>query len=508
MNSSEILDTPGTLSSGLSQLILCIHDRKTRQRLQTLLQEAGLQTESGLSLAEIRRKLTETPFPVILVDSEYARDLAVVHTNAIVIQVPVYRRGGKRDKGTGGQHLLIKLSPLWNDEELLGQVRNFLQLQKLRRRLDEHESQQARNREQWDQVVTAKQETQAVFDALPDLLLMVDLQGRVQRVNRRVQEMEETTFRELLGRHLAPELRALLQEQGPDFADIPLENFQLLENGRRFQDREYLFSCRPAVSDEPRQYLLIGRDVTEHNQLTRKQKELELQLIQEAKLSSIGLLTSGLAHNLNSPLQTIIGFAQLLQMKTPGSPELDNILKMANQMRDIINNLMFKLRQEQSAELQEIDLNQLLQAELTFLESNLIYKHEVVKEFDFSPDLKPVKGIYSDFSQGLTNIVNNALDAMYHSDEKVLRIATRFENSENRVIIEDTGCGIPPEQQKLIFNPFFTTKPSLKDRNGDEPCGTGLGLSSSFYLLAKYGVRFDVESTPGKGTRFTISFPT
>jgi signal transduction histidine kinase len=154
-----------------------------------------------------------------------------------------------------------------------------------------------------------------------------------------------------------------------------------------------------------------------------------------------------------------------------------------------------------------LDLNTLLRDELTFFEANLEFKHKIKKEYHFAENLPAIRGVYSDFSQRLMNMVKNAMDAMHDSKEKKLTVRTDVEDGFIRIVLSDTGCGIPQAHIPKLFSPFFTTKPVSGKQQGDEPTGTGLGLSSAYQLLSPYGAKIAVESEEGGGTTFTVRIP-
>ncbi len=290
------------------------------------------------------------------------------------------------------------------------------------------------------------------------------------------------------------------------FAGIPVYYLELVcKDGRKviLEIREEILFRQdndPAV-------LGVARDVTERFRMDKKQREMELDLLNLSKLSSIGMLTSGLAHNLNSPLQAIQGYAEILKKKHPEMGELTLILKGVEKMSDIITNLMSKSRMDQDRRSKPLDLNKLLEQELKFLEADLEYKRNVKKTFKFAPESLMVTGVYSDFSQSFSAIFRNALDAMWDSKIKQLEVTTRLESDWIHIDVTDTGCGIAPEDTVRIFQPFFTTKPMLTDRHGSEPVGTGIGLASAQQLLSKYGGEISVDSGPNQGTTFSVRVP-
>lgn len=237
---------------------------------------------------------------------------------------------------------------------------------------------------------------------------------------------------------------------------------------------------------------------------------LEENLRQAQKLEAVGLLASGLAHNINSPLAAIIVTAEMAQDRYPEVKEFRDIMQAADRIQEIVANLLTKSRQEQSTEELEIDLNQMVKTELKFLEANLFFKHQVSTEVSLDPGLPRVRGIYSDFSQSFYNLVQNALDAMQEVEDKCLTVKTGLANGGNAIFlsVRDTGCGIPQEHLPRIFEPFFTTKQEINcDPELGRPSGTGLGLSTTRHLLARYGAAVEVASQVRQGSEFRIVVP-
>ncbi|MBU0507760.1 HAMP domain-containing histidine kinase, partial [bacterium] len=126
---------------------------------------------------------------------------------------------------------------------------------------------------------------------------------------------------------------------------------------------------------------------------------------------------------------------------------------------------------------------------------------------DLDPDSPPIHGVFIDFSQVIGNLLRNAIDAMHEAEEKVLKVQSRHHNGRLVLRISDTGYGISDDAKKNLFKPFFTTKPKGKDAAPGEPTGTGLGLSHSRSILARYGADINVESEVGKGATFTVTIP-
>ena len=284
--------------------------------------------------------------------------------------------------------------------------------------------------------------------------------------------------------------RDLIQENRRLMERIERQNTQLMEWNEHLEERVRERTEALSKSEE-------------------KRREMELELLHQAKLADIGMLASGIAHNLKNPLTVLSGRLQLIQRINPDieKEKVDIMLRQVDAMNSIIENMMHKSRQEQEQDEQLLDLNKLLSDELTFFEANLEFKHKINKEYHFAENLPAIRGVYSDFSQSLMNMVKNAMDAMHDSKEKKLTVRTDVEDGFIRIVLSDTGCGIPQAHIPKLFSPFFTTKPVSGKQQGDEPTGTGLGLSSAYQLLSPYGAKIAVESEDGEGTTFTVRIP-
>lgn len=254
----------------------------------------------------------------------------------------------------------------------------------------------------------------------------------------------------------------------------------------------------------------IVLDVTEHHFTKIRERQLELELLNEHKLAAIGQLATGISHNLNTPISIIQANAELLKLKDKDTPEINKILNQTKRMAELINIILIKGKKDQSTEYTRININELLRQELEFLNANLYYKHHIEKDFHFADSVPEFDAVYSDFSQSIMHIIQNAIDAMYKSERRRLTITTHVENSTIVLKIADTGKGIPAKLLPHIFDPFFTTKPVNVDEEKDihQPRGTGLGLSLVYNLLTPYKVKIDVKSEENNGTLFTLRIPT
>jgi signal transduction histidine kinase len=216
-------------------------------------------------------------------------------------------------------------------------------------------------------------------------------------------------------------------------------------------------------------------------------------------LNVVGQLAAGIAHELNEPLGSILGFAQLTK-KSQGLPEniskdIDKIIKSALFARDIIRKLL-SFSKEMPPQLKEVNLNKIVLEGLYFLESRC-QKNSIELIRNLKNDLPHILADEFQINQVLINLVVNAIQAMPNGGK--LTIST--DNSVDYVylIVEDTGIGMSEEIRKKIFLPFFSTK-SINE-------GTGLGLTVCYGIISSHNGTINVESTLGKGSRFEIKIP-
>ncbi len=223
------------------------------------------------------------------------------------------------------------------------------------------------------------------------------------------------------------------------------------------------------------------------------------QMLEAAKLSALGELVAGVAHELNNPLTVLIGVADLLEA---GAPERlqDNVRLMKDALdsaRHVVRGLL-TFGRRMPLERQQVDLVELVEKVLALTSGDLRLA-EVEIEKDVEPGLPTVWADGNQLQQVLVNLIANAKHAMADIvGERRLRIALRRAEPDHvRIQVADTGPGIPPELISKIFDPFVTTKAE----------GTGLGLSVSYGIVREHAGRIDVESLPGQGATLTIELP-
>jgi signal transduction histidine kinase len=239
--------------------------------------------------------------------------------------------------------------------------------------------------------------------------------------------------------------------------------------------------------------------IVERMEAAAERANLQQQLIHADRLATIGQLAAGVAHELNEPLGSILGFAQLAK-KCPQLPpqagrDIEKIVTASLYAREVIRKLMVFARQV-PARKESVNLNQAIEDGLYFLEARCS-KGGVRVVRELARDLPQIVADPAQVKQILVNLVVNAVQAMPQGG--TLTIGTRATDSSVELFVEDTGTGMSEEILEKIFLPFFTTK--------DVSEGTGLGLSVVHGIVAAHGGAIEAKSRPGLGTRFEIRLP-
>jgi two-component system NtrC family sensor kinase len=258
----------------------------------------------------------------------------------------------------------------------------------------------------------------------------------------------------------------------------------------------------PFLSEERSLIDTIAREISiivEQKQAEEEKSSLQEQLLHADRLATIGQLGAGVAHELNEPLASILGFAQLAvkdpKLSDQTKHDLEKIVSSTLHAREVISKLLAFARQT-TPEKDRTDLNSLVKDGLQFLQSRCT-KAGIEVSCHFSKDLPMITVDRSQILQVLTNLVVNSIQAMPNGGR--LSISTSCQNNQVLLSVEDTGTGMSEEVTPKIFDPFFTTK------QADQ--GTGLGLSVVRSIVASHGGSIDVASKVGQGTRFTIRLP-
>ena len=258
----------------------------------------------------------------------------------------------------------------------------------------------------------------------------------------------------------------------------------------------------PFLRDERRFIDAVASQVASvfaRRQAEEERQRFEEQLRHADRLATIGQLAAGVAHELNEPLSSVLGFAQLAR-KAPGLPkpasdDIDKTVTAALHARDVISKLMLFARQRMPAQGQ-VQLNELVENGILLLESRCA-RADIHLERRLDPTLPAIAADSGQLFQVLVSLVINALQATPASG--TITISTERSGDFVVLAVADTGSGMTPDVLRQVFIPFFTIKPTGE--------GTGLGLSVVHGVVTAHGGRVEAESEPRKGSRFHVFLP-
>jgi PAS domain S-box-containing protein len=342
----------------------------------------------------------------------------------------------------------------------------------------------------------SKRNLEAIFDGIPNRLSIQTPDYQILRVNRAVIEEYHTTYQELIGKkcYEAYYRRSLPCEKCPVAVTIETRQpassmMKISEEGTTLRTSSY------PISDEKGHLL----SVIEHIEDITDEQRLQEQLIQSEKLAGVGILASGVAHEINNPLSGVIGMAEtamegenLLEIKD----YLKDILNSGLRIKEIVNGLRTYSRIAKQGEQSLIDINEVLEESLKMVRlATKAPSIEVVKNLQ---SVGKIAGNAGEVQQVFVNLITNAFQAM-NGKGGVLTLSTRSLRDSVEIKVSDKGMGIPQKNLNKIFDPFFTTK-----KIGE---GTGLGLNIVYRIVTKYEGTIEVESKEGIGTTFAVKFP-
>ena len=364
-------------------------------------------------------------------------------------------------------------------------------------------------------VLRAKRQWEETFDALTDMVYLIDTDRNVIRVNKALSEKLGISVKDIIGR----KCYEVGLGKGGHCPLCPVN--EVLKTGRASVTELEITGLKgfykkmtyPIFNQEGSLWATVNilKDITH-------EKNLEAQLLQSEKLMSIGELVSGVAHELNNPLTSVLGYADLLMLRSDVRGEIKkDIMRIKNEgerAAKIIKNLLSFARQKKPEKTLN-NINSVIEETFELREYDLkMSKIKVVKELQGNMPSVPFDPMQ--LTQVFLNLINNAEQAMHEANRGgTLIVRTRYckpdtdylscrfctEKNEPAVVVEfeDNGPGIPKNLIKNIFDPFFTTKEPGK--------GTGLGLSVSYGIVAKHGGLIYAENTSEGGSRFVIELP-
>jgi two-component system NtrC family sensor kinase len=336
---------------------------------------------------------------------------------------------------------------------------------------------------------SAKREWEKTVDAISQAICIVDAHGTVRRANRVFAELIQTAVTAIPGRPWI----GLLPPQWSDPVARAIAEPNATTTEIRAGDRTLLLTTIPMA--EPGSAVLVFEDQTDR-------RRLQDQLIQSEKMSAIGQLIAGVAHDLNNPLASVVGFSDFLAEagEIPSSlrEPLQVIRQEAERAATIVKNLLsFARRQE--GERTRLPVRTLLDSTLALLRNQLM-AHKVEATLEVEPGLPDIEVSPNQIKQVFVNIINNACQAIVtDAPSGRIWITAKRVHDNVAVSVKDSGPGMPEEIASRVFEPFFTTKP--------EGTGTGLGLSISQGIVKEHGGRITLETPSGGGATFTVELP-
>jgi len=382
------------------------------------------------------------------------------------------------------RNVAVSTTPLVVDGDLVGTVASL-------RDITEEKGAQ-------DALARSEARYRNLFESASDAIVTLDANGRFTTFNHAAENISGYPRQELVGQWFAPLLpddelpKALMHFQKALAGETGLFETTFIRKDREYRTIQVTYST-PQKDEE---VLCVIRDVTD-------QKMLQEQLIQSEKMSAIGQLVSGVAHELNNPLAGISAFAQLLLTEKRFPPDQRTAAEMiyaeARRASRIVQNLLTFARQHKP-ERTPTGVNQVLDDTLELRGYELRVRGiEVTRDYD--EQIPETMADAHQLQQVFLNLVTNAEQAMEKSPRESQRliVRTRRTGAVIRIDVEDTGPGIPPNLLERIFNPFFTTKPTGS--------GTGLGLSISLGIVREHEGRIWAENAPQGGARFIVEVP-
>jgi PAS domain S-box-containing protein len=350
-----------------------------------------------------------------------------------------------------------------------------------------------------------KEFNESIVESINVGLMAVDLDGRITRLNSALEEIfaigrEEAIDKrveELFAEDFADVLRQVLGPEGWKMRQTR-QIYKLHTATRAGRSLTLNVALAPLWADSAEQTgaLVVFEDVTER-------LHLEEQLQQREKLSSIGLLAAGVAHEVNTPLTGVSSYTQmLLNMLPENDPKhalLEKVRRQADRATDIVNNLLNFSRTGGAAEFSSVDVHRVLDDTLQLLEPQLRRSQiEIIR--DYGGELPQVHANAVKLQQVFTNLILNARDSIANGDGRITLATRNGDEGLLTVEVADNGVGIAPDDVAKIYDPFFTTKGVGR--------GTGLGLAVTYGIVQEHSGHISVASTPGTGTTFRITLPT
>jgi len=397
--------------------------------------------------------------------------------------------------------LSTNINPIFEKDEVIGSVgiaRDISQRKKLEQ-----------------EILELKNFNESIIQSIGSGLITLDLEKKITYFNSGAEEITGYLVDEVIGKYLediipAEECRRMLPDFGGNFSPLNRDMVITVKDGRKV-DIGFTVTSRMDNSNKKVGTIITFRDISEI-------KEMQAQVIRMDRVASLGVLASGIAHEIRNPLAGIKTMAQTLEEEIEADDSrreyTSRIIRQVNRLDELLRTFFSYARPRQPVRKYH-RLQDIVQEVYTLLENRFVTNNiEFIEEYH--PDLPLVVVDFQQIQQVFFNLILNALDAMpekgslkvtagpvetiiFAIDRRKKRYPRKPQNSTFiEVSVTDTGVGIQAEDQEAIFNPFFTTKPQ----------GTGLGLSIVQRIIEEHEGEIRVTSDLGKGTTFSILLPT
>jgi len=361
----------------------------------------------------------------------------------------------------------------------------------------------------------AAPEWKALLDAAVDAIIVIDHRGRIETFNSAAEVIFGFSAQEVLGKNVSLLMPEPYKSEHDDYLDNYLNtgNAKIIGFGREVQGKRQNGSVFPiglsvgeiSTDDQPK-FVGIIRDITERKRSEEEIHQIRERLSQFGRLSTLGEMAAGLAHELNQPLTAIATYTQACQrLIESGQSDDDEILatlKKCDSQAQRAGDVIRRLRQfVQKKELgpQEVSCDDLIH-DLAALAEVDARNNDIPLTIDVAERLPKIMVDAVQIQQVILNLIRNGIDAMMnmdHYDEGISVSVTKFENDQIKIAVTDHGSGITKEDEKKIFQPFFTTKSS----------GLGLGLAICQSIVASHGGVLSFTKNPSGGTTFYFTLP-
>ncbi len=349
-------------------------------------------------------------------------------------------------------------------------------------------------------LLRSEQKFRAIINHAGEAVFLLDTEGRVREWNKAAEQLFHTSRRQVLNRKFDDLELDLNLDLTTVFKDVQRVRRSLtyeiqvsrLGDGPRVLSTTFSFIGPGAgvLSEKTGSFVVIARDITSEKQLESRMSETE-------KMAGIGQLAAGIAHQLNTPLGSILLSAQMLEETTREEDDVEDvrrIIRQTEQCRGIIKGLLNFARPTGTGR-SRVSLAEVVNDTTYLMDKNLKVADVTI---EFEQHCEPwVYGNRNELEQVFFNLLANSLDAMKQGG-KIQVVVYPGDPGEIKVDFKDDGEGISRENQDRIFLPFFTTK--------DYGKGTGLGLSIVARIVHEHGGRIELNSEPGRGTTFGLSF--